>query len=166
MPVKIQIEREPVQIKELGGGLHEDPRAIRVGSQFVSNIMGGVMGPLGEPTPTFEHRQVNRAPEPTGDTYFYDYDCIPAEADSQFVLVDSFEIWDAARQGLDMEQDGEKKRLNIIKAFAAVCCTLFLFVMTGWAITVTDSEETQEETESTTQPAPTPKPTRPLLREP
>ena len=156
--------KEILQVMMRDGSMEVDNGAIKVGAQLVSSILSGAALPVRPPTPSYVHKEVNRAPTKRSGVHFETVDPIPPDFDSQFVLRDAFDIWNAARLDLDREANDGKKMANFFQAVAVIVSSFLLIASLGMVFTVNHAEEqTAAEAARTEQSAAAQPPAPPSL---
>ena len=141
------------------GAIVIDGAARRVGSQIVSDELGGVAVPGREiPTPSYIHRELNRAPTQQDGVHVETVTPIPVEFDSQFLNEDAQQIWDGARNDMDTETDSQRRWERFVLGIALFASILVALV--GMWLFSTSSDDEPEETQPSqiAQPTPTPTP--------
>ena len=165
MAKKQRAQHQTVQMLMSDGSM-EIGSATKVGSQLISDVLNGVAMPGREmPTPTFIHKELNRAPHKSDGVHFETENPIAVERDSQFLQVDAWSMWDGARLDLDSEKDGQRRLENILKGMACVVATIYLIFSMSMFSVLNNSNSTQQTTEQnqSSQPAPTPTPVAPII---
>ena len=160
--------RQRAHLLMSSGAIEIDGGARRVGSQLVSDVLGGVAVPGREhPTPSYVHRELNRAPAQQDGVHVETVTPIAVEADSQFLNYDAEQIWDAARNNMDTEKDSQMRWERRILGFALLAS--FVIALLGlWLLSTTTDEETQEQrpaevVQPVVEPTPTPPPILPRV---
>ena len=159
--------KETLQIFMLDGSMEVDGGAVKVGSQLISPMMNGVALPQREPTITYVHRELHRAPIKRASVHVETVDPMPPDFDPQFVLRDAHAIWNAARNDLDREVDGSNRFQNILQAVAVVMASLGLLLSIALAMNASEhkqllAEERQQEQNE--RPVPAGPPSLPSVR--
>ena len=155
-------KKETLQIMWKDGSLDVDPGAVKVASQMVSDPLGGLTLPVREPTDTYVHKELNRAPSKRSSVIFETADPIAPDFDSQFVLRDAPNIWEAAREGLDTEINSSRRFNQILQGIAVVVSSLCLIAALGVAFSA--SEHAAAPTEPAPRAQPTAAPILPAVR--
>ena len=125
--------KETLQVLMRDGSMEVDTNAIKVGSQLVSNMMNGAALPVRKPTPTYVHKEVNRAPLQRSGVHFETVDPVPPDFDSAFVQRDAPEMWNAAKLDLDREIDSTRRLNNWLQGIAVVVSSIVLLASVGVA---------------------------------
>ena len=134
--------------------------ARRVGSQLISDQLNGVAMPGRDmPTPSFVHRELNRAPAPEDSVDVHSVNPVSVEHDSQFLNEDARQIWDAGRTNMETETDAQKRHERWIMAFIVIACAAFMFVSVGMAFQARDVEDAADTGQQSLPVTPTPEPT-------
>ena len=164
MPRGKGAQHQTLQILMADGSMEIDSNAQKVGSQLLSDLMHGIAMPGREmPTPTYVHKETNRAPQQQDGVHFETVSPMAVEYDSQFLNSDAWAMWDRARLDLDTEQDTARRRNAWLQAlFCAVCAIVLVFSLFMLAAS-NDSEEASGggQQAAPTEPTPTPKPILP-----
>ena len=157
-------QHQTLQILMADGSMEIDPNAQKVGSQLLSDLMHGIAMPGREmPTPTYVHKESNRAPQQQDGVHFETVSPMAVEYDSQFLNSDAWAMWDRARLDLDTEQDSARRRQAWLQGlFCAVCAVVLIFSLFVLAASNDSEEESGDGQQAApTQPTPTPKPILP-----
>ena len=168
MPRGKGTQHQTLQILMADGSMETDSNAQKVGSQLLSDLMHGIAMPGREmPTPTYVHKESNRAPQQQDGVHFETVSPMAVEFDSQFLNSDAWAMWDRARLDLDTEQDGARRRNAWLQGlFCAVCASVLIFSLFMLAASYKDSEAgtgdgQQGQQAAPTEPTSTPKPILP-----
>ena len=165
MPKGKGAQHQTLQILMADGSMEIDANAQKVGSQLLSDLMNGIAMPGREmPTPTYVHKETNRAPQQQDGVHFETVSPMAVEYDSQFLNSDAWAMWDRARLDLDTEQDTARRRNAWLQAlFCAVCAIVLVFSLFMLAASNKDAEEGNggDQQAAPTEPTPTPKPILP-----
>ena len=165
---KMGLRRQTVQILLQDGSMEVDTRAVRVGRQLISGVLGGAALPVRKPTPSYVHKELNRAPTKRSSVHWETSDPVAPDQDSEFVLRDSFDIWDSARQGFDTEADAGRRFNRWLQGICAVLATICLLVAIGIASQGQNAaaQQQQQQQSPPQQQYQAPAPTPPLLLPP
>lgn len=127
--------------------LHEDPGAIRMGSQVNSNVLNGITFPVTTPTDCFHHNRAYKPPHKVSSECIYTDDEIAAELDMNFMLNDAEVV---LQQGLtgDSAFNEETKLKEWMKHI------VLAIVAVGFAMAVISKIITGGEPESVPPPPP------------
>ena len=164
MPRGKGAQHQTLQILMADGSMETDSNAQKVGSQLLSDLMHGIAMPGREmPTPTYVHKESNRAPQQQDGVHFETVSPMAVEYDSQFLNSDAWAMWDRARLDLDTEQDSARRRQAWLQGlFCAVCAVVLIFSLFVLAASNDSEEESGDGQQAApTQPTPTPKPILP-----
>ena len=142
MPSRFAGKKEILQILMRDGSIEVDTGAIKIGAQLVSNsLLNGVALPVRQPTATYEHKEINRAPIKRRSVHFETVDPIAPDFDSQFTLRDSPNIWQASSLELDREQNDSNRTNNLFQGIALLAASIgFLMSLSTTAFVGGDSE--------------------------
>ena len=160
--------RQRAHLLMSSGAIEIDGSARRVGSQLVSDVLGGVAVPGREhPTPSYVHRELYRAPAQQDGVHVETVTPIAVEADSQFLNYDAEQIWDAARNNMDTEKDSQQRWERRILGFALLASFLIAF-LGMWLLSTSSEEEAAdarpaEMVQPVVEPTPTPAPILPRV---
>ena len=137
------------------GAIVIDGGARRVGSQLVSDELGGVAVPGREiPTPSYIHRELNRAPTQQDGVHVETVTPQPVEFDSQFLNEDAQQIWDGARNDMDTETDAQRRWERFVLAIALFAA--ILVALAGmWLFSTSNGEPEETPPSQIAQPTPT-----------
>lgn len=154
-------QKQRMHLMMSSGAIIVDGSARRIGSQLVSDQLRGIAVPGREiPTPSYIHRELNRAPAQYDGVHVETVTPVPVEFDSQFLNEDAEQIWDGARNDMDTESDAQRRWERRILAIALVASILIALI--GLYMFSTSREELPEDQQTGTQQvAPTPIPTAP-----
>ena len=165
MPRGKGAQHQTLQILMADGSMETDSNAQKVGSQLLSDLMHGIAMPGREmPTPTYVHKETNRAPQQQDGVHFETVSPVAVEYDSQFLNSDAWAMWDRARLDLDTEQDSARRRNAWLQGlFCAVCAVVLVFSLFMLGASNNDAEEETGDGQpaAPTEPTPTPKPILP-----
>ena len=166
MPKGRGAQHQTLQIMMADGSMETDSHAQKVGSQLLSDLMHGIAMPGREmPTPTYVHKESNRAPQQQDGVHFETVSPIAVEFDSQFLNSDAWAMWDRARLDLDTEQDSARRRNAWLQGlFCVVCGAVLIFSLFMLGAGAKDSSEAETgggQQAGPTQPAPTLQPILP-----
>ena len=140
------------------GAIVIDGAARRVGSQIVSDELGGVAVPGREiPTPSYIHRELNRAPTQQDGVHVETVTPQPVEFDSQFLNEDAQQIWDGARNDLDTETDAQRRWERFVLGIA-LFASILVALAGMWLFSTSNGEPEETPPSQISQPAPTPTP--------
>lgn len=114
---------EIVQIMKEDGDLIADNKARKIGSHLFSDRLGGLALPSRQPTNTYEHRELHRRPIKRSSIHLETADPVSPERDADFVLSQAPAMWDAARLGLEVE-DEQTTTDRALKWIAGIATTL------------------------------------------
>ena len=160
MPKANRDQKQRMHLLMNSGSIVIDAGARRIGSQLISDELGGVAVPGREiPTPSFIHRELYRAPAQYDGVHVETVTPIPVEFDSQYLNEDAEQIWDGARNDMDTETDSQRRWERRILAIALVASILVALVGMWLLSTSQDDEEEQSQQTGTHQVAPTQVPT-------
>ena len=165
MPRGKGAQRQTLQILMSDGSMETDSNAQKVGSQLLSDLMHGIAMPGREmPTPTYVHKESNRAPQQQDGVHFETVSPMAVEYDSQFLNSDAWAMWDRARLDLDTEHDSARRRQAWLQGlFCAVCAAVLIFslFMLGASNKDSEAESGGGQQAVPTQPVPTLQPILP-----
>ena len=109
-----------------------DNKARKVGAQLVSDVLNGIAMPGRQmPTPSFVHKELNRAPTPQDGYHVETVDPPTVEMDSQFQAQDARAMWDGARNDMDTDTDAQRRWERMVMGFLGVVGAIFMFVCPG-----------------------------------
>ena len=156
-----QHQKEKLHALMKDGSVEIDNNARKIGSQVVSDILQGVALPGRQlPTPSFVHKELNRAPAPQDGYHVETVDPITVEMDSQFQAQDARAMWDGARNGQHTEADAQSRFERRMMGLFALVGALFMFLSVGMAFQAHgDPEEAEKPGRYALQPTPEPTPT-------
>ena len=118
-------QKQRMHLMMSSGAIVVDGSARRIGSQLVSDQLRGIAVPGREiPTPSYIHRELNRAPAQYDGVHVETVTPVPVEFDSQFLNEDAEQIWDGARNDMDTESDAQRRWERRILAIALVASIL------------------------------------------
>lgn len=172
MPSRFAGKKEILQIMMRDGSIEVDTGAIKIGAQLVSNsVLNGVALPVRQPTATYEHKEINRAPIKRRSVHFETVDPIAPDFDSQFTLRDSPNIWQASSLELDREQNDTNRTNNLLQGIAMVAASIgFLMALSTTAFIgdseaelLAEKERIEEQVRRETYVPPPPPPPPPVL---
>ena len=170
MPKASGDQKQRMHLLMSSGAIIVDGNARRIGSQLVSDQLRGIAVPGRDiPTPSFIHRELNRAPAQYDGVHVETVTPIPVESDSQFLNEDAEQIWDGARNDMDTETDSQRRWERRILAIALVASILVALVGM-WLLSTSEDEEVENSQQTGTQqvaptvmPTPTPAPILPRV---
>ncbi len=153
-------QKQKLHVLMSDGSIEIDNRALKIGSQLVSDMLQGVAMPgRSMPTPSFVHKELNRAPAPQDGYHVETVDPVTVEKDSQFMAQDAKAMWDGARNGMDTETDAQRRHERWLMTLLAVVGAVFMFVCLAMAFGVNDEandEPGQSGQAGPATPVPTP----------
>ena len=158
---KRRYQKQKLHVLMKDGSLEVDNAALKIGSQISSDILQGVAMPGRQmPTPSFVHKELNRAPSPQDGYHVETVDPVTVEMDSQFQAQDARAMWDSSRNGMDTETDTQRRFEQKLMAGFALVGAVFLFLSVGMAFQANDDpSETEQPGHRIVQPTPVPTPT-------
>ena len=151
------------------GSIEVDNNAQKIGAQLVSDMLQGVAMPGRRmPTPSFVHKELNRAPSPQDGYHVETVDPVTVGKDSQLQAQDARAMWDGARNDMDTESDSQRRFEQWLMSLFAVVGAVFMFVAVGMAFQVNDAgeadaEQQRQPVQATPVPTPTPLPILPRV---
>lgn len=126
--VMFKRDTQILRILTAEGALVTDGKARKVAGQLISDELGGISVPVRTPIPTLEMRYLDRAPVKAGSEQMETSDAADPHTDSQWILLHTEEVFDAARDGLDPTLNAPMKQGFEAKNILAVLAGLFLIV--------------------------------------
>ena len=163
MPRANKAARQSLQLLVSDGSMEFDGRARKVASQLISDIEQGIAMPGRKmATPTYIHRELNRAPAKHDGVHFETVDPITVEYDSQFLNHDAVAVWDLARTDLGSEGDDQRRHMNWMQwvFFAAACCVMvfamFMFAHASEREAEAEAQQANEAQKAAPKATPTP----------
>ena len=106
---KTNDQKQRLHLMMSSGAIVIDGNARRIGSQLISDQLGGIAVPGREkPTPSYIHRELNRAPAQYDGVQVETVTPVPVEYDTQYLNDDAEQIWDGARNDMDTENDTQR----------------------------------------------------------
>ena len=160
--------RQRAHLLMSSGAIEIDGSARRVGSQLVSDVLGGVAVPGREhPTPSYVHRELYRAPAQQDGVHVETVTPIAVESDSQFLNYDAEQIWDAARNDMDTEKDSQRTWERRVQGIALLA-SIVIAVLGMWLFSTAEDEEPEgtrptEVVQPVQEPTPEPVPILPRV---
>ncbi len=157
-----RLQKQKLHVLMKDGSIEIDNGALKIGSQVSSDILQGVAMPGRQlPTPSFVHKELNRAPAPQDGYHVETVDPITVEHDSQFQAQDARAMWDGARNGQHTETDAQNRFERRLMMILALIGAIYMLVCVGMAFSINDDGEAeeQEQRDRTVHPTPVPTPT-------
>ena len=146
-----KIDYEVVQIFKEDGDRIEDSKGRKVGSHIFSDKLGGIALPSRAPTDTYVHRELNRSPIKRSSVILETADPVRPEQDSDFVLSQAQAMWDAARLGLELEDESTSSE-RALKWIAGVATTLLAVAAGLYLVYVNEGNRELAEIRETAAP--------------
>ncbi len=142
------------------GSIEVDNNAQKIGAQLVSDMLQGVAMPGRRmPTPSFVHKELNRAPAPQDGYHVETVDPVTVGKDSQLQAQDARAMWDGARNDMDTESDKQRRFEQWLMTVFAIVGAVFMFAAVGMAFQVSDAAADAEQEQRNQVVIPTPAPT-------
>ena len=139
-----KIDHEVVQIFKEDGDRIEDSKGRKVGSHIFSDKLGGIALPSRAPTDTYIHRELNRSPIKRSSVILETADPQRPEQDSDFVLSQAQAMWDAARLGLELEDESTSTE-RALKWLAGIATTMLALAACMYLVYVNEGNRELEE---------------------
>lgn len=162
-------QKQKLHVLISDGSIEVDNGALKIGSQLVSDMLQGVAMPGRRmPTPSFVHKELNRAPSPQDGYHVETVDPITVGKDSQLQAQDARAMWDGARNDMDTESDSQRRFEQWLMTLFAIVGAVFMFMSVAMAFQAQDDGETEDDqrnqaVQATPVPSPTPAPILPRV---
>ena len=138
-------QKQKLHVLISDGSIEVDNGALKIGSQLVSDMLQGVAMPGRRmPTPSFVHKELNRAPSPQDGYHVETVDPITVGKDSQLQAQDARAMWDGARNDMDTESDSQRRFEQWLMTLFAIVGAVFMFMCVGMAFQANDDGEAQD----------------------
>ena len=165
------MQKQKLHVLMMDGSIEVDNGALKIGSQLVSDMLQGVAMPGRQlPTPSFVHKELNRAPAPQDGYHVETVDPITVEHDSQFQAQDARAMWDGARNGQHTETDAQNRFERRIMLFLGFIGAIYMLLCVGMAFSTNDNAEADRQDQQRQQgvyvtptPTTTPEPILPRV---
>lgn len=157
-----RMQKQKLHVLMMDGSIEVDNGALKIGAQLVSDMLQGVAMPGRQlPTPSFVHKELNRAPAPQDGYHVETVDPITVEHDSQFQAQDARAMWDGARNGQHSETDAQNRFERRIMLLLGFVGAVYMLLCVGMAFSTGGDVETEEPQRGgqVVQPTPVPTPT-------